>query len=99
MIAPQPCIRWTSKDPDHDATYASAAKLRGGGPNLISGIEARNHSGITTTSDRYRQSVCSAEISCCLTVLMYSPDSGRYATQLEIRGYDAGRNDAPEDNR
>jgi hypothetical protein len=61
MIAPQPCIRWTSKDPDHDATYASAAKLRGGGPNLISGIEARKDSGITATSDRFRQSAALPE--------------------------------------
>ena len=38
MIAPRPYIRWTSKGPDHDATYASAAKLRGGGPDLKSGI-------------------------------------------------------------
>jgi hypothetical protein len=66
MIAPQPCIRWTSKDPDHDATCASAAKLRGGGPNLKSGIEARNHAGSPPPRIVFRQSVCSAEISCYL---------------------------------
>jgi hypothetical protein len=27
------------------------------------------------------------------------PDSGRYAPQLEVSGYDAGRDDAPEHNQ
>src|SRR5262245_45131934 len=31
-IAPQPCIRQVSGDPDHDASYASAAKLRAADP-------------------------------------------------------------------
>ena len=80
-------------------TCASTAKLRGGGPFLTIGWKAMELSGITATSDRFRQSV-----PLCRNLLLFDgfdahPESGRYATQLEVSGYGAGRDDAPEHNQ
>ena len=79
MIAPRPYIRWTSKGPDHDATYASAAKLRGGGPDLKSGIQARRTGGITATSDRFRQSV-----PLCRNLLLFDGLDVQSQTQTQV---------------
>jgi len=45
IIAPQPCIRWIHEDLNHDAAMRIAAKLRGGGPILRGGVEARGEFG------------------------------------------------------
>ena len=54
-IAPQPCIRL---DPRGVRTmkqsFASAARLRGGGPILTNGIEDHVPARVTATSDRHR---------------------------------------------
>jgi hypothetical protein len=42
-------------------SYASAAKLRGGGPTLMIGVRSQDVDRVTATSDRYRQSVSKAD--------------------------------------
>ena len=44
-LAPQPCIRWVAMTRTMMHACASAAKLRGGGPILNGGIEARDKRG------------------------------------------------------
>ncbi len=61
---------------------ASAAKLRGGGPILDSGLEAMVSTRVTATSDRHQQTLTWASwLSCCrfLSVLsLMTPDGGRH---------------------
>src|SRR3974377_2414981 len=44
-LAPQPCIRWVAMTRTMMHACASAARLRGGGPILNGGIEARDKRG------------------------------------------------------
>jgi hypothetical protein len=46
-VAPQPCIRWVQRTRTMMQSYASAAKLRSGGPILLFGVESQgNTSGL-----------------------------------------------------
>jgi hypothetical protein len=80
-------------------TYASTAKLRGGGPNLTSGWKAMELFGITATSDRYRRLVNrpTAEIL-CLSDTVSTTRNSRGRTQRETGGYLAGRDQPPQSN-
>jgi len=51
----QPCIRLIREDHNHDAVMRIAAKPRGGGPILQSGLETMGYGRVTATSDRHRQ--------------------------------------------
>jgi hypothetical protein len=96
MIVPQPHIRWTSRDPDHDATYASAAKLRGGRPNLHERLSSQGQVRVTATSDRYRQFnqlIC--RNSCPFMVLLMNGLSRSAPQQLKIVRRLAGSDHAP----
>jgi hypothetical protein len=59
MIAPQTCIRWIIEIQTMMQLFASAAKLRGGGPILQGGIEAmcRRGSPLPRMLTGYRQSL------------------------------------------
>ena len=73
MIAPRPYIRWTSEGLDHDATYASAAKLRGGGPRSQKRhFKLERQAGSPPPRIVFGSQCLSAEISFCLMMLMYS---------------------------
>jgi hypothetical protein len=69
------------------------------GPISKAAFEATGTGGITATSDRFRQSVVLPESPVVYGFDVQSPDSGRYAPQLEVSGYGAGRDDAPEHNQ
>jgi len=43
---PRPCIRWARSSPNHDAPFASAPRLRGGGPYLENGVKATSCNGL-----------------------------------------------------
>ena len=85
-IAPQPCIRSIREDRTMMQSSASVAKLRGGGSNLHSGLEA-----MVFTSDHRHLGWSSAD-----------PGTGRQAVVLlsfpfHIVAYDAGRKTMPSD--
>src|SRR6185312_7841727 len=50
----QPCIR-RADGPDHDASYASGARLRGGGTSLWFGLVPKGAQRCTTSSDEERR--------------------------------------------
>jgi hypothetical protein len=65
-------------------SWASAAKLRGGGPILHSGLEAMVGGRVTATSDRHRQTLAGAAKVIFLFVL-----------SSLVLAYDAGRKTTP----
>ena len=62
-IASQPCIRWIRSFGSRTMmqAYASAAKLRGGRPNLLGRHSVHGSRRVTAASDRYRQFAADAD--------------------------------------
>jgi hypothetical protein len=68
-------------------SWASAAKLRGGGPILHSGLEAMVGGRVTATSDRHRQTLAwAAKVVVLLSSLpvLFAHDAGRKTTPCGI---------------
>jgi hypothetical protein len=67
-------------------SWASAAKLRGGGPILHSGLEAMVGGRVTATSDRHRQTLAGAAkvIFLFVSSRVVAHDAGRKTTPCGI---------------